>query len=759
MLEQAVALHRAGRLAEAAGLYRSLLAAQPGHRDALRLLGTLEAQRGNLDEARRLVARLQGVGADTAAAHAHLGDLYASARQFDAALACYDRALALDPRLAVAQFNRALALHTIGRHADAVAGYDALLAVDPGSADAWNNRGGALAALRRFDEALASFDRALALRPGFAQAGANRAAALQEAVRAGRARSDDALAAADGAVAAAPQLAEARVNRGTALRDMGRTAEALADYDAAAALEPGLAAAHLNRGMALAALARHQEAVSAFDRAVALEPRSVAALTNRGVSLAWLKRNAEATRDFARALEVDPARPAVAGLWLHARANCCDWDGYDEAVHRIIADVRAGRRVVSPLPMLALTDGAQDQSACARTWVRDTMPAAPVPLWRGERYDHARIRVAYLSADFGEHAVAYLMAGVFEAHDRDRFEIIAIASGPGDGGPMRARVRAAFERFVDVGQKSDRDVAALLRELEVDLAVDLNGHTLGSRTGALAWRPAPVQVSYLGFPGTSGADYVDYVLADRFVIPAAQRAQFTEKVVWLPDVFQANDRKRAIAARAPARAEAGLPDRAFVFCAFGNSYKITPAVFGVWMRLLQGCDGSVLWLLGGETATVDNLRREARARGVDPERLAFAPRLPYAQHLARYRLADLFLDTLPFNGGATVSDALWAGLPVLTCAGEAMAARMGGSLLRAVGLPELVTASLADYEATAALLAREPGRLAALKATLARNRDTCPLFDTQRHCRHLEAAYAAMHERQRRGAAPESFAV
>ena len=759
MLEQALALHRAGRLDEAADLYRAVLRAQPAQRDALRLLGTLEAQRGNLDEARRLLARLHGVAAESAAAHVHVADLLAGARRFDAALAGYDRALALAPRLPVAHFNRALALQSAGRHAEAVAGYDALLALEAASADGWNNRGGALAALGRFDEALASFDRALALRPGFAQAVANRAAALQEAARAGRAVADDALAAADRAVAAAPRLAEARINRGTALRDAGRVDEALADYDAAIALAPGLAAAHGNRGMALAALGRHDEAIASFDRAVALDPQPADALLQRGASLAWLKRHGEASRDFARVMELAPDRPAVPGLALHARASGCAWDGFDDAAQRIVAAVRAGRRAASPLVLLAITDSAPDQLACARAWVRDTMPVAPAPLWRGERYGHARIRVAYLSSDFGEHAVSYLAAGVFEAHDRGRFETIAVASGPDDGSPMRRRLESAFDRFVDAGHRSDRDAAVLLRELEADVVVDLTGHTYGSRTGALAWRPAPVQVAWLGFPGTLGADFVDYVLADRFVVPEERRAQFAEKVVWLPDTFQPNDRRRAIASRAPTRVEAGLPERAFVFCAFANSYKITPAMFDVWMRLLRAADGSVLWLQGGEQATAANLRREAGARGVDPARLVFAPRVPYAGHLARHRLADLFLDTLPFNGGATASDALWAGLPVITCAGEAMAARMAGSLLHAAGLPELVTASPADYEATAHALAREPARLAALRARLERDRDTCALFDTARFCRGLEAAYVVMHERGLRGEAPEAFAV
>ena len=622
--------------------------------------------------------------------------------------------------------------------------------MQPELAEAWNHRGCALAALERMDEAIASFDRALALRPGFPEALSNRAVAMQAS--GGRAAGEGArlaevLAVLDRVLAERPELAEVRSNRGSVLREMGRSAEAMAEYDRALAIAPDLAVAHANRGKALGALLRYDEALSSFDAAVALDPRATDALVNRGATLAVLKRHDEAARDFAQALAIDPGLPAVPGLLLHARANVCDWEGLDAATQRIVADVRSGKRSVAPLVLLAVTDSGQDQLACARTWVKETVPPSAPPLWRGERYDHARIRLAYLSSDLDEHAVAYLMAGMFERHDRARFETIALSSGPDPRGGMRGRLKAAFEHFVDVRDKSDRDVAALIREREVDIVVDLNGHTQGSRTGALASRPAPVAVSYLGFPGTLGASYVDYVIADRFVIPETQEACYAEKVVCLPDTFQANDRGRVIAPRTPTRAEAGLPERGFVFCAFNNSYKITPAMFDIWMRLLAQCEGSVLWLVGGRDALVANLSREAARRGVDPARLVFAPRLPYAEHLARFRLADLFLDTLPFNGGTTASDALWAGLPVLTCAGEAMAARMAGSLLRAVGLPELVTTSLADYEALALALAREPSRIAALKATLARNRESYPLFDSERFTRQFEAACVAMLER------------
>jgi predicted O-linked N-acetylglucosamine transferase (SPINDLY family) len=340
-----------------------------------------------------------------------------------------------------------------------------------------------------------------------------------------------------------------------------------------------------------------------------------------------------------------------------------------------------------------------------------------------------------------------LLVGVFEAHDRTRFETIAISLRPSDESAMRRRVVAAFDRFIDATRMRDVEVSALMRELEVDIAVDLTGYTGDNRTDIFAQRPAPVQVNYLGFPGGMGAEYIDYILADAFVIPDAARPHYAEQVVHLPHCFQANDDQREIAEFTPSRAEAGLPETGFVFCAFNNVYKLNPPMFDIWMRLLRAVPDSVLWLAADAPNVRKNLAAEAMRRGVEPERLVFSPRIAYPEHLARMRLADLFLDTLPFNAGTTASDALWAGLPVLTCAGEAFAARMAGSLLNAVGLPELITHDLAEYEALALELATSPARLAEIKTRLAANRLSAPLFDTKLFCRNLESAYQQMWEK------------
>jgi protein O-GlcNAc transferase len=375
---------------------------------------------------------------------------------------------------------------------------------------------------------------------------------------------------------------------------------------------------------------------------------------------------------------------------------------------------------------------------------------------RRHRFGRAR---ATGTTGFRVHPLSFLTAGLFERHDRARFETIAVSLGPDTPTPIRSRVQAAFERFIDVRPSTDREVARMLVEWEVDIAVDLNGFTANARTGIFGLRPAPVQVSYLGYPATMGAPYIDYIVADDEVIPPEHRPYYTEKIVYLPDTYQVSDCDRRIAERTPTRAELGLPEQGFVFCCFNNNYKITPTMFDGWMRLLAKVEGSVLWLFEGNAAVSRNLRREAAARGIAPERLVFAQRVALDEHLARHRRADLFLDTLPYNAHTTANDALWAGLPVLTCRGTTFAGRVAASLLRAIGLPELITGSLPEYEALALQLATDSALLAGIRDRLARHRDRYPLFDTDRFRRHLEAAYVEMWERYQRAEPPASFAV
>jgi len=438
----------------------------------------------------------------------------------------------------------------------------------------------------------------------------------------------------------------------------------------------------------------------------------------------------------------------------------CDWTRWDELSRKLRRHVIERKSCVSPLVLLGYNDDAALHLTCAQNYALECFNDIPQRLGLRAIWHNDKIRVAYLSSDFCRHPVAYLVAELFERHDRSRFEVIGVSFGPDDGSDMRSRLAAGFDQFIDVRMQSDQDVARLINDLQIDIAVDLNGLTQHGRLGILAFRPAPIQVTYLGFPGTTGVNFIDYIIADAIVLPFDQQPYYTEHIVHLPDCYQVNDRKRTIASRTPTREEFSLPAQGIVFCCFNNTWKITPPIFDVWMRLLRKVAGSVLWLRRDNQHAEENLCKEAAARGIDPARLVFADTLPqHGDHLARHCLADLFLDTLPYNAHATASDALWAGLPVLTCRGKAFAGRVAASLLTAVGLPELLTDSFEDYEALALRFATDPLLRSGLRERLQKKRLECSLFDTDRFCRNIEAAYTTMWELWQRGERPRSFSV
>ena len=597
------------------------------------------------------------------------------------------------------------------------------------------NLGNVLAAQNRREEALANFEKALLARPDLFEALFNRANVLLELKR-----PEEALANYDRVVVLRPDFVSGWNNRGTALRSLQRLDEALASFSRAATLSPNHINALTNVAIVLWDQGRLEEALAASDRALKAAPRSAEALYIRANILRDLQRLDEALAHYEQTLAANPAHQHALTGAAQMALSLCDWPRVEALRPRMLDNAASGPSVIQPFVLLGYSDDAGLQRRCAENYVRRTVPSCPA-LATGMRYRHDRIRLAYLSADFHQHPTAQLLAELFERHDRSRFEVTGIAFGPDDGSAMRARIKQAFDHFEDVRGKSDAEVAALLKARQTDIAVDLNGHTAGARTGIFAFRPAPVQVNYLVYPGTIGADFIDYVLADPVVLPADQQPFFREKIVHLPDCYQANDTTR-ILLPAPSRAQAGLPQDSFVFCCFNNSWKITAPVFDIWMRLLDKVENSVLWLLDGLHAP--NLRETARLRGIDPARLVFAPRLAADQHLARHQLADLFLDTLPYNAHTSCSDALWAGVPVVTCYGKAFPGRVATSLLKAIDLPELVTTRPQDYEALALELASNPALLKATREKLKRNRLTTPLYDSERFRRNIEAAYEAM---------------
>ena len=755
LLESALRLQRAGRLTEAADVYTQLLRAEPRHFDALHGLGIIRYQTGRLEEAEQLIGEAAKINPQAANAFYNRACLLQKLNRPDEALGCFDRAIAIKPDYLEALVNRSMVLAGLKRHDAALASLDKVVALRPNIGEAWNNRGAALFALGRLDEAVTSYDRAVALKPDYAEAWKNCAIALLLLQRA-----DDALSGFEKAATLAPRDTDTALRRADLLFQLNRHRDAARAYETYLALKPDDAHAWNRRGSALQQDRRLPDALTCYDKAIALAPGDLGARLNRANLLFEVERFEEAARDYHAVRDGDPNCPAyVTGYMTLCRLHGCDWTKLDEERARISALVEAGQFVLDPIGNILLFDSPEKQAQFARVWATQKYRAAPVPLWGGDVYRHDKIRVAYLSADFRTHATALLMAGVFEAHDRTRFEITAISFGADDKSAMRARLQAGFDQFIDVRTVGDTEVAQMLRQAETDIVVDLKGYTQEGRPGILAYRPAPIQAQYLGYPGTMAADYYDYVIADKFVIPDDHRRFYSEQVAYLPDTYQCNDSKRAIAPRAPLRSEAGLPENAFVFCCFNNNHKILPEMFDIWMRLLRQVDNSVLWLLQDNQAVVRNLSREAAARGVAPERLVFARRCPPADHLARQRLADLFLDTLPYNAHTTCSDALWAGLPVVTVLGDNFAGRVAGSLLSALDVPELITRTLEDYEALALGLAKDRSALAAVKDKVVRHRETYPLFDTVRFTRNLEAAYLSMWERYQRGERPQTFTV
>ena len=717
-LDQAVALERNGSLAEADSAYADVIRSNPQYFDALHLYGLLKFKKGQLSDAIRLIEKAHMLNPGSLNALNSLGVVYAHLKNYGQALDTFNKIIERDENNVQALSNKAQCLNELGRFQETVDICNKILSLDKFKFHAYLARGAALLELGNYEEALSNYQKVVEFNQRYEMGWCGIGNALCRLKR-----RDEALVAYDRALSIKPDLEGAWLGRGNVFSDLKRYGDALAAYDKALSIKPDLAVAHSGRAKAHNDLKQYDNALAAYDRA----------------------------------LRLDPDLKYAEGHRLQAKMHLCDWTNIEAEIARLLLNLR-NQKPLMPFVSLSIPSSPMEQLQCAKNFIAE-QGSIVAPLWHGQIYPHNRIRIAYLSADFREHATAYLITDLFEHHDKARFEVIAISFGPVQNSHMHQRIAGAVEHFVDISQQSDQKIADLIRQLEVDIAVDLNGFAGDARLGVLARRPAPIQVNYLGFPGTLGASYIDYIIADRHVIPESQKAFYEEKVVYLPECYQANDRKKEIASHTRTRAECDLPEEGFVFCCFNNSYKILPEVFDRWMRILSQIDGSVLWLFGENQETMANLRKAAAARNVSPERLVFAKRLPLADHLARHRLADLFLDTLPYNAHTTGSDALWAGVPVLTCRGDTFAGRVGVSLLHAVRLPELITTSLDAYEATAVGLARDPEKLGNIKRKLAEHRLRTPLFDTELFTKHMERAYSAMYDRYRAALGPDHIDI
>jgi predicted O-linked N-acetylglucosamine transferase (SPINDLY family) len=644
------------------------------------------------------------------------------------------------------------ALH--GEVDTAVAEWQRVLAVRPDDFSTRANLGAALLQLERPAEAIAHLSAALAIDATHAQLHANLGRALAKTGR--HAEAAQTLA---GALALAPRDIDVILARAAALEHSGPQGAAIDSLNEAMRLQPEAFELHYALGVYLHRGGHPRLALARYDQALSLAPRSAPILRDKGRVLEVLQQLPDALECFRAALDQDAADPGTLAGALSCSVRLCAWDLASDYERRLRA-VSTGLRALHPFLALSTAEDPADQRCCAQAHWPTSTPTRLRPEIEVKREHYGRIRIAYVSSDLGDHPVGRLLTGLIEQHDRRRFELIGVALKADAGSSeVGRRLRAAFDVYHEVSGIDDAAVANLLRQSKVDIAVDLNGYTVGGRPGIFAHRAGPVQVNYLGYAGTLGAAFMDYLLADHIVIPEGTERWYAEQVIRLPYCYLPNDDRRVLA-RIPSRSEVGLPEEGLVFCAFTNYYKINPPMFDVWMRLLAQLPGSVLWLRTGDPAANANLCNEARVRGVAPERLVFAPPVPdMAAHLARQRLADLYLDTLPYNAHSTTCDALWLGLPVLTCAGRSFASRVAASALTAAGLPQLITHNLEEYERRALELAYNPALLRELRAQLERSRSTSPLFDTARYTRELECAYATMHLRHLRGDPPLAFAV
>jgi len=747
-------LQRQGRAADAIAAHSRAIALEPDYAEARLALGTALMREGRAEEALAALRDAIRLKPRYAEASNNIGIVLQRQGKLDEALAAYRNAAAWQPAYAEAHFNVGGVLHEQRDLAGAAAAYRQVIALRPDLPEAFNNLGTVLQDQGLHAEALAAFDEAIKRRDGYAEAHHNRGTVLRA-----QGRLEDALVAFRNAISLRKDYVEAINNAAIVLQDLGRSDDAVAGYRLILGLKPADPQAHNNLGAALLAQGRPEAALSELQHALLLHPDYPEAYYNLGNAWRELGKIEGAIAAYQTALRLRPDFADAFSQLVHHRRHACDWVDHAADEQRLLDMVRAGTARVPPFYLLATCASAADQLACARRWVAPLLPQPDEVFRHDVRRDRDRIRLGYLSADFCQHATASLAVELFERHDRARFEVIAYSYGPDDGSPLRRRIERAFDRFVDVRALPHRAAAERINADGIDILIDLKGYTQYARPRIAAYRPAPVQVSWLGYPATMGAPFIDYVVVDSFIVPPDHQATFTEQLVHLPGCYQVNGRNREIAASAPSRQDCGLLPEGFVFCSFNNSYKITPEVFAIWMRLLAAVPGSVLWLLAANDLVERNLRREAEKRSVAPGRLVFAPRLPLAEHLARHRNADLFLDTLPCNAHTTASDALWAGLPLVTCVGHTFAGRVAGSLLNAIGLPELVTTSLADYERTALALARDRRRLNELRETLRRGREASSLFDISGFASALEAAYASMWRRWCGGERPASLAI
>jgi protein O-GlcNAc transferase len=776
-----------GQLDASVNAYKKALAFNPDYVDAYFNMGIALQGQGKLKQAIKAYNKALSIKHDNAEAYNNMGNALKELGKLNKAIASYNKAISIKPDYADAYYNAGTALKKQGKLDEAVVSYNKALSFKPDYADAYYNMGIVLKDQGKLKEAIEAYNKALSVKPDYANVYYNMGIVLQKQIK-----PQKAIEAYSKALAIKPDHADAYYNLGNAHKDQGNLEEAIEAYKSVLSIKPNYADAYNNMGTALQLQNKPKAAIESYNKALAIKldyvdvynnigtafkdqgkleeaivfynkalfykPDYSEAFYGMGTVLQLQNKPQEAIESYNKALAINPDNANARTQKLHQQAQICNWDGIAEDVS-LIPELGTSKNYVPPFGLLTLEDAPDRHLIRSKLYAKANYPQKTLSTKARPSKRPKRLRIGYFSADFHEHPVAYLIAKVLKLHNRHQFEVFGYSLHGSNSCEMRRRLEKSFDSFRDVESMSDRDIALQARQDEIDIAVDLNGYTQNARTGIFAYRAAPIQINYLGFPGTMGSNFMDYIVADRFIIPVENQKYFSEQQLYLPNTYLPTDDSRKLSKKKITRSEMRLPDNAFVFCCFNNNYKISPTEFDIWMRLLTKVENSVLWLRKSNQFANANIKNEAQKRNVDPSRLIFADKMPMDEHLARQRLADLFVDTFTYNAHTTASEALWVGLPVVTKIGQGFSARVAGSLLKAVGLPELVTETDQDYEMLILELATNPTKLAKIKEKLATNRLTQALFNTELYTKHLENGFHQAYQNYLDGNPPKTIIV
>ena len=718
--EKAISLFQKKDFEEAKIICEEILEVEPKNFDALHLYGIISFQTKNYNLSVELISKAVKVNSKNSEAFNNLGIAFKKLNKFDSALQSWNEAIKINPNFFEAYNNRGLIFVELKRLMEALDSWNKAIEINPNFAEAYNNQGNVLSKMKKFNEALTCYNKAIKINPNFA---------------------------------------EAYNNRANILNEFKKFNEALQDCYKSITINPVNAKAYYNRAIVQKELKQLDKAIESSNLAIKYNPNYAEAYKNKGHIFVELKNYDEAVESFAQAFKINPKLDNLFGSLVHTKHCIIEWNSFDKDLKELAEKILKKNRVCTPFQSLMFFDSPELQNITAQTYVKEKFFDKNETFNVLGKIPDKKIRIGYYSADFRNHAMSFLLANLYELHDKSKFELIAFSFGPEKKDEMYNRIYAAFDQFIDVRAKSDDEIKKLSRELKIDIAIDLMAFTQYHRFGIFTKRCAPIQINYLGYPGTSGAKCFDYIIADKTLIPKKNQKYYSEKVIYMPDTYQVNDSTKKISDKVFTRENLGLPKEGFVFCCFNQNSKLNPEIFDIWMNLLKTINNSVLWILPQNETAAKNLQKEASMRNVNPERIIFAKRMNMPDHLARHKVADLFIDTFPYTAHTTASDALWAGLPVLTRIGESFASRVAASLLNAINLPEMVTYTKKEYENKAIELANNPSLLKEIKNKLNKNRHTKPLFNTKLFTNNLEMAYLKIYSKYIHNKKPDNIEI